>query len=159
MLCRLRGPFVVVRVSPTPRQAERWRSRVLVRDRTQNMGDAVEARAALVIRLHGPPASLLDVRMTEHRVLRPGVLDPFGHGFEVHRAQLPSARRVARPLLEASLLFLVTDRKPVFQQDYAGAHQHAFELGTGAHELAVLVVAAEAHHMLHARAVVPTAVE
>src|SRR6266545_624584 len=116
MLCRLRGSLVVVLAAPTLRQVEGRRGCILVRDRTQNMGDAVEARAALIIALHGPPASLLDVGVTEHLVLGLGVLDPFGHRFEVHGAQFPSPRRVARPLLEASLLFLVADRKPVLQQ-------------------------------------------
>src|SRR5918994_245466 len=104
MLCRHWRPFVGALALPTLRKVEGWRGRVLVRHRTQNMCDAVEARTALVIGLHGPPASLLDVRMTEHLVLGLGVLDPFGHGFEVHGAQFPSPRRVARPVLEASLL-------------------------------------------------------
>ena len=41
----------------------------------------------------------------------------------------------------------------------AGAHQHAFELGHRAEELLVLLVGAEAHHVLDAGAVVPAAIE
>src|SRR5208337_2756521 len=37
--------------------------------------------------------------------------------FEVHRGELPPFDRVVHALVEAALLFLVADRKPVFQQD------------------------------------------
>ena len=60
---------------------------------------------------------------------------------------------------EAQVLLVVGDRKPVLDQDDAGANQHLFELGNGAEKLLVLVVGAKAHDLLNPRAVVPAAVE
>ena len=78
---------------------------------------------------------------------------------EVHRAQLPAPQRILRALLEAPLLLGVADREPVLEQDDPVAHEHALELRARAQELAVLLVGAEAHHVLDAGAVVPGAVE
>ena len=63
------------------------------------------------------------------------------------------------PTAEPAFLLLVADREPVLDQDDARADQHPLELRAGAQELLVLLVGAEAHHALHAGAVVPTAVE
>ena len=41
----------------------------------------------------------------------------------------------------------------------AGADQHALELRAALHELLVLLLGAEAHHALHAGAVIPAAIE
>ncbi len=61
--------------------------------------------------------------------------------------------------LEPAPLLATTHREPEFEEVNALAHEHAFELRSLAHELAVLRVGAEAHHTLHTRAVVPAAVE
>ena len=61
--------------------------------------------------------------------------------------------------MEAELLLLVGDREPVLDQDDAGAHEHALELGHRAEELLALSSRAEAHDALDAGAVVPAAVE
>jgi hypothetical protein len=60
---------------------------------------------------------------------------------------------------EAHLLFLVGDRKPVFDQDDAGAHEHALELRHVVEELLHLIGGGETHDALDAGAVVPRAVE
>src|SRR5262249_51343626 len=105
------------------------------------------------------PGRLGRMRAQEHLVLRARVLDPAGAGFEVHRAELPAPQRILGALLEAALLLGVADREPVLAQDDPLAHEHALELGARAQELAVLVVRAEAHHVLDAGAVVPGAIE
>jgi hypothetical protein len=60
---------------------------------------------------------------------------------------------------KAQVLFVVGDREPVLHELDAGAHQHALEFRHRAEELLDVVIAAEAHHPLHAGAVVPAAVE
>ena len=70
-------------------------------------------------------------------------------------------RRVGscEPLTETTLLLLVADREPVLDEDDPGPDEHPFELRAGPHELAVLVVRAEAHDPLDAGAVVPASVQ
>jgi len=65
----------------------------------------------------------------------------------------------ASPVLKRFLLLRVADREPVLDQDDSGPEEDSLELGTGAQELGVLLLGAEAHDVLHAGAVVPAAVE
>ncbi len=123
------------------------------------MGDAVEAGAALVVRLHHKPGAVLGVGVGEHVILGAGVFDPARAGLQVHRTELPALDGGVDPLLEALLLLLIGDREPVFDQGDAGADQHPLELGAGAQKLAILGVAAKAHHPLYPGAVVPGAVK
>ena len=57
------------------------------------------------------------------------------------------------------MLLLVSDREPVLEQAYAGAHQHAFEFRHRSVELLVLLGSAETHYAFDSGAVVPAAVE
>src|SRR3954452_9151944 len=140
-------------------QIQRRGQHVLVRDRLEDVTDAVEPGAALVVGLDRVPGRLEGVRVQEHLVLGARVVDPALARLQVHRAELPAPQRVLRALLEAPLLLGVADRDPVLAQLDAVAHQHPLELWAGAQELAVLLVGAEAHHVLDAGAVVPGAVE
>src|SRR5262245_43601096 len=88
-----------------------------------------------------------------------GELHPFLPGLKVHLTELPTASRISSPLMEASLLFLVADGEPVFQQDDAAADEHPLELRAGAQEFRVLVLRAEAHDVFHPGPVVPAPVE
>ena len=63
------------------------------------------------------------------------------------------------PLLESAALFLPTHREPELEQVQATANEVALELGRLPHELAVLLVRAEAHHAFDSGAVVPGAIE
>src|ERR1700733_7157910 len=141
------------------RQIDRGRRHVLVVDLREQVRDAVQPCAALVIGLHDPPRGRLDVGVTEHLVLGPGVLDPAGARLEVHRAQLPAAHRIVDARLEAAVLLRVGDREPVLDELDPRARQHVLEVGTRAHELLVLALGAEAHHPFDAGAVVPGSVE
>src|SRR3954447_1841931 len=140
-------------------QRYRWRSQVLVVEGRQQVADAVEPCGPLVVGRYDVPGSLLDVCVLEggvlgHRV--PHVELVLG---EVHVRELPALQRLVVADLEASSLLLEADREPVLEHDDPRAHQHPFELGAAAQELLVLGLAAEAHHPLDVRAVVPAAVE
>ncbi len=113
----------------------------------------------LVVGLDDVPRRLLGVGMREHGVLGHGIFHPLGARFDVHRAELPTPRRIVHAALKTLLLHRVADGEPVFDQDRARADQHLLELGATAHELLVFHVGAESHHVFHAGAVVPTAIE
>src|SRR5262245_39664760 len=61
----------------------------LVRDLAEQMGDAVEAAAPLVVGAHDVPGRFLRVRGREHRVARARVVVPEAAGFEIGRRELP----------------------------------------------------------------------
>ena len=125
----------------------------------QQMIDEIQARALLVVRMHDPPPSLGNVRPLEHDLLRLGVGLPAAARFQIHRAQFPLLQWIVDAAEKTQVLLLVGDREPIFQQLDARANQHALELRHGAEELLVFLGAAKSHHMLHAGAVVPTAIE
>ena len=82
-------------LAPLPRrQLQRRRGEVLVVDQRQQVRDAVQPRAALVVGVHHVPRRDLDVGVAEHLVLGARVVDPAGARLEVHRAQLPAAHRI-----------------------------------------------------------------
>src|SRR5262245_44184102 len=60
-----------------------------IRNLLEEVVDAVEASAGLVVRLDDPPRRLLDVRAIEHVLLRLRVLLPAPARLEVHGAELP----------------------------------------------------------------------
>src|SRR6188474_2969208 len=97
--------------------------------------------------------------MLEHGVFGSRVVEPTLARLQIHRTQLPALDRVAVARLEPLFLLGIADRKPIFYQNDSRANQHALELRDRVQEFAVLLVRAEAHHMLHSRAVVPTAIE
>ena len=102
---------------------------------------------------------MLDVGMSEHLVLGPGIIDPALAAFQIHRAEFPQFRRIGQALLKPALLFLVADRKPVLDQLDSVTDQHAFELGAAVQECAIFLFRAKSHHPLDPGTVVPGAVE
>src|SRR6266404_3676002 len=132
---------------------------VLVGELRQEMGDAIEPGALLVVGIDDEPRRLLAVGVLQHQILGARILDPVLARFEVHRAQLPALDRVAHALGEALFLLPVIHREPVLDQVDSRADQHLLELRASAEEFAILLVGAEAHHPLDPGAVVPAAVE
>ena len=88
-------------------------------DLAQNMADAVEPCPLFVIRIDGKPGRFGNVGVGKHGVLRFGILDPAIAGFQIHRAEFPAPSRIRQAGLKAPLLLVVTDGKPIFQQNDA----------------------------------------
>jgi len=153
------GRAAVAFVGLSGREFEGFGDDILVGDHSEEVVDAVEPGAFFAVGVHDEPWGFGDVGMGEHFILGAGILDPPLSGFEVHGAELPLFGGVLEAALEAAFLLVVADGKPVFDEDDAGADEHAFELGAGAEEFAVFPVGAEAHDAFDACAVVPGAVE
>src|SRR5215467_12884486 len=132
---------------------------LLVRNQTEQVTDTVEARPPFVVRGDDVPGRKLRVRGLKHYVARPRVLEPSAPRAKVRRAQLPLAQRVCDPGLEAALLLGLAHLEPVLDEMDAVIHEVQLELGAGLEEALVLLLRAEAHHVLDAGAVVPAAVE
>ena len=66
----------------------------LVGDHAQQVGDAVQARAPLVVGWHLVPRRELGVGRVDHLLVGLGVVPPASIGFQVHRAQLPVLGRI-----------------------------------------------------------------
>ncbi|MNC35732.1 hypothetical protein D3C75_842260 [compost metagenome] len=131
----------------------------LVGHLAEQVGDAVEAGAALVVGIDHEPGAVLGIRVGEHVILGAGVLHPAGAGLQVHGAEFPALDGGVDALLEALLLLFITDREPVLDEGDARASQHPLELGAGTQKLAVFGIGAKAHYPLHPGPVVPGAIE
>src|SRR5581483_6493137 len=66
---------------------------------------------------------------------------------------------IGDPRLESAFLFLVADFEPEFDEDDAAIHDIFLRLRAAFQEQPVLFLGAEAHHVFHPGAVVPTAIE
>src|SRR5262245_33017303 len=141
------------------RQLDLRRRHFLVWDRAQDMRDAVEARPPLVVGAHDMPRRVLAVGRLQHHIagLRIGV--PAPERFDVHRAQFPLPQRIVDARLEPALLLLLADLQPHLDQDDATVDDIFFHLRAQVEKTAMLGLAAKAHDVFDAGAVVPAAVE
>src|SRR5271165_903334 len=78
---------------------------------------------------------------------------------QIHRAQLPLPQWVLDARLKASLLLLVADFQPEFDELDAGIDDVFLDTGADLEKALVLLIGAKAHHVFNARAVIPTAIE
>src|SRR5262245_14142544 len=131
----------------------------VVWDQTQEMRNAVQTRAALVVRAHDVPRRLGRVGDLQHAVARPRVVVPAPPRFQVGGTQLPLPQWVLNPRLEPPFLFLVADLEPEFDQLNPTLNNVLFNLWAQLEEMTILLRCAEPHDMLDASAVVPTAVK
>src|SRR5580704_4141066 len=132
---------------------------LLVRQQRQNMGNAVEPGAAFVVGAHDVPRRLLAVGRREHQVARLRIIVPAPVGFQIHRAQLPLAYRIADALQEALFLFLLTDLEPYLDQGDAALDAVLLQLRTKFQEALVLLLVDNTHDIFDAGAIVPATVE
>ncbi|SPE23645.1 hypothetical protein SBA5_400056 [Candidatus Sulfotelmatomonas gaucii] len=123
------------------------------------MADHIEPRRFLVLGVHHVPRRLFRIRYSKHLILRAAIFGPVLARFQVHRAQLPALGGIFHAVLKPPFLFFVAHAEPILDENDPGANQHALKLRAALHEFQVLALAAEAHYILHAGAVVPAAIE
>jgi len=141
------------------RQRDDLDGQVRVGDQAQQVRDAVEAGATLVVASTTVPGRLLDVRRGETSRPSASSTPPSVPGTGVHGAQLPALGAVLDAPLKAALLLLVADREPVLSIT-AGAHQaSARTAGQGAQELPVSSSVQKPITCSIARPVVPAPIE
>jgi hypothetical protein len=128
-------------------------------DLAEQVRDAVEARALLVVRSDDVPRRVLGVGGRKHPVARPRVLVPLLARRQIHRAQFPLADRIVDAVLEPAALLLVAHFHPVLEQDDAAIGDVLLDLGAERKESLVLLLRAESHDVFDARPVVPAAIE
>ena len=68
-------------------------------------------------------------------------------------------QRIVDARFKTALLLVVADFQPIFDELNAAFDDESFNLWTKLEEAAVLFFRAKPHHVLHAGAVVPTAIE
>src|SRR5215510_5268345 len=95
---------------------------LLIWNKAQQVGDAVEAGALLIVGVQNVPRCMLGIGGLEHQVARSGILIPFLARGQIDRAELPLAERILDARLEAATLLLVTDLQPIFDQLNAAIH-------------------------------------
>src|SRR5262245_133667 len=131
----------------------------LVGDQAEQVTDAVETGAPLVIRGQDVPGGELRVGGLKHDVARLRICEPFASRAQVRRAQLPLAQRIRDAGAEAALLLLLAHLKPELDEQDAIVNNISFELGANFKEAPVLRRRTEAHHVLDSSPVIPAAVE
>src|SRR5437016_6225691 len=154
-----RRPIVIPAFAGSLRQLDLRVRDFLVGNRPQDMRDAIEPPAPLVIGPHDVPRRVLAVRLLQHRVACPRVAIPAPVGFEVHRTQLPLPQRIVDPSAETPFLFVLSDLQPDFEEPDAGVYDVFFDLRDQLQEFSMIIFAAETHHVFHAGSVVPAAIE
>src|SRR5262249_58019476 len=117
----------------------------LIGNQAEQVRDAVEARAALVIRGNDVPGRIIRVRGLEHDVSRPRVLKPSAPRAQVRWAQLPLAQRVIDACLEAALLLRVAYLQPELDEQNPVIDDVHLELGADLEESLVFCFRAKAH--------------
>ena len=88
----------------------------------QNVGEAAEPGALLVVRTQDIPRCVFGVRRLEHHIPGAGILEPLAARGEIHRAELPLAERIVDLRLEAAFPFLVAHFQSDFDKLNAAVH-------------------------------------
>ena len=123
------------------------------------MGDGVESGALLAVRVDHVPWGFTGVGVGEHEIFGARVLHPARTRFNIHWAELPTARRVLHSLLKTLLLHDIADREPVLHQYDPRPYQDSFKFWTRLKKVLILEVAAKTHDVFDPCAVVPAAVK
>ena len=131
----------------------------LVGNHRQQMRDGVQARRPLVVGADDVPGGDARVGLLQHHVARAGVVVPARARGNVHRTELPLAHRILDAGFEPPFLLVVADFHPQLDQNDPTPDHELLDLRTDLQEPFVLIVRAEAHHVLDAGAVVPAPIE
>src|SRR5262249_54457311 len=113
---------------------------LLVGNPAEQVRDAVETGALLVVRADEVPGRVLRVGRLEHHVAGAGVVVPALAPREVHVAQLPLPEGIGDARLEAALLLVVPDLEPVLEEDDSALDDVLLGDGTELEEAAVLLL-------------------
>ena len=161
----LRDPTIVpVRSFVSSRFLSFWKGDFLHRyllpwHNTEEVGDAVQSSALLIVSLHNIPRGLQRIRSRKHGVAGAGVVVPAAMRFEIHRAQLPPSHRILNTFQKTLVLLRFADLKPVLDQKNTIVFHKRLEAGAHTEEINMLFVSAKAHHVLDQSAVVPASVK
>src|SRR5947209_8631718 len=154
-----RRPIVIPAFAGSLRQLNLRVRDFLVGNRPQDVRDAIEPPAPLVVGPHDVPRCVLAVRLLQHHVARPRVVVPAPVRFEVHWAQLPLPERVVDAGGKPPFLLVLSDLQPDFDQDNTGIDDVFFHWRAKLEKMAGLLRAAKSHDIFDAGAIVPAAVE
>ena len=113
----------------------------------------------LVIGMNHIPWWLFGIGKWKHFVLCHGVFDPFIAWFYIHWTYFPPFCRILYPVLEPLLLFMVTDRKPVFDKNDSGPYKHSLKFRARPEKLFILIVWTITHNLLNSCTVIPAPVK
>src|SRR5215469_4038096 len=161
----LRNPAIVPFERPislwllTFRQFDLFLANLLPRNHVEQVGNAIEPGARFVVSLNDIPRRLNGICGGKHCVPGARVVIPTAMGFQVHRAELPSAHRILDALEKAPVLLLFADFEPVLHNDDAVVLQQCFKAGAHSQECGILLVGAKLHHVFDQGTVVPTAIK
>jgi hypothetical protein len=89
------------------RQSNSFAQYIFVRNQAEQMRDAVQPRAALVVCLHHVPWRDSAVRRGHHLVARTRVIVPASIGFEIHWTEFPDFADIMDPRQEPPGLLLL----------------------------------------------------
>src|SRR3954453_17489159 len=123
------------------------------------MRDAVESCFPFIVGSDEMPGGVLGVGRLQHHISSSRVLIPPPVGLDVHRAKLPLTERVFNARKKTTILLLHSNFQPIFDENDSTIYHYLFDRRTAIKKTTMLFFAAEAHHIFHARAVVPTSVK
>ena len=110
------------------RHLDGWRCHVFIGHLAENVAQAIQAGATLVIGLHGEPWGFPDMRLEKYGVLRFRLLHQAVARLDVHRTHLPAKLFVINKFLEMFLKFVIYDGEQVFEQQDSVLHQYLLKL-------------------------------
>src|SRR6516165_5192110 len=120
---------------------------------------AREPSSSFVIGGDDIPRRVLCISGFKHLVARVRVFIPAPVRFKIHGAELPLANWIANACIEAAFLLFLANFEPILNEDDASIDDVFFDGGAEFEKLAMLLLGAKSHHILHAGAVVPAPVE
>jgi len=88
----------------------------LVGNQAEKMRDEIQPRAAFIVGPHNMPRCVFCICRFQHLIPRAGIRIPFAARGQIHRAKLPLPQRVLDERLKATLLLLVADFQPEFDE-------------------------------------------
>src|SRR5262249_28469120 len=132
---------------------------LLERDLVEDMGNAVEPRPPLIVRMDDVPGGVPAARSLQHCVARPRVVVPPPECHEFHRANFPLPRRFADARRKPPFLLFLADLQPDLDQSNASINDVFFDLRAKLEKMAGLLRRGKTHYGFDAGAGIPTSVE